>query len=390
MSKEILAKILDPADIQINGSRSWDIQINDNNAYSCILKDFFIGLGETYVQGWWACENISLMIEKIARAQVHSQISLSLVDQVKAAYTMITSFASFTNNQQVNNEYSQNLYTAMLGPYMQYTSGYWRSGANDLNKAQKDRLELICKKLNIQNDSTLLNLGCDWGGAMMYLYEKYSAQSFGYTLYPEQIALVKQNSNDMLINSIDTQYSIDTTLVPYGNEPFSAALISGLFENYDPKAHLKIIHQVSESLKADGICLIEAVTMPSHQEHLLDWINKYASPNKRSVLTLPRLLESIESQFIIEDVHNFGEDYAKTLLAWYDNLEQAWSSIAQSDANKYTNQLKRMWEFYLLSYAGLFKSRYLNFVQIVASKRMVQPLCRYGGGASTPIDDGQR
>jgi cyclopropane-fatty-acyl-phospholipid synthase len=393
MSYDVLSKLLAAADVQINGTRPWDMQVHNESTYARILKDGDLGAGESYMEGWWDCQQLGVMIEKVLRADVMSKVQLSLVDKAKAVWSMLTgSKSTGSSKEQLCYHYDigNDLYKAMLDPYMQYTCGFWRNGATTLEQAQLDKLDMICKKVNARQGCKWLDLGCGFSGLMKYATEKYSTVCTGYNLSTDQMGY----GRDVLCAGLPITFvegDFCKTLASVKDGKFDVVTNVGSIEHCGVNRYREFMQNAYNCIADDGVFLTQSILSGSKdtQYSFLAFLNKYIFPGGVSP-TLTQLSQAMEGLFVIEDVHNFGEDYAKTLAAWHANLTQAWASLSANNP-KYTTKFKRMFDFYLLCCAGTFRARGLNLLQIVATKvGRTQPLCRYGGVNSSPYDTGVR
>ncbi len=120
---------------------------------------------------------------------------------------------------------------------------------------------------------------------------------------------------------------------------------------------------VAVSLEDDGAMLLHTMGANKSYFHADPWYDKYIFPNGM-VPSLEQLGKAMEGLLILEDLHNIGPDYDKTLLAWNENFQKAWPELKY----KYSPEFKRMWEFYLLQVAGTFRSRHQQLWQMVISR----------------------
>ena len=129
---------------------------------------------------------------------------------------------------------------------------------------------------------------------------------------------------------------------------------------------------VDRCLKDDGIAFIHTIGGNISTTMTNPWTDKYIFPNAM-LPSIAQIARAMECLFMLEDWHNFGPDYDKTLLAWCGNFEKAWPQLKE----KYDERFHRMWKFYLLSSAGAFRSRSNQLWQIVMTKTgRTQPDCR--------------
>ena len=157
------------------------------------------------------------------------------------------------------------------------------------------------------------------------------------------------------------------------NEKFDHIISLGMFEHVGPKNYRKYMQVASRCLKEEGMFLLQTIGAPKTRHSPNPWINKYIFPN--GLLPSMRDISSaVEKYFILEDFHNFGADYDKTLMAWFHNFDSNWEKLSR----KYGTRFYRMWKYYLLSCAGAFRARDIQLWQLVFSKNGVS-------GGYTPV-----
>ena len=147
----------------------------------------------------------------------------------------------------------------------------------------------------------------------------------------------------------------------------------GMFEHVGVKNYRTFMEVAHRRLKPGGVFLLHTIGGNESEIRTDPWLSKYIFPN--GILpSIAQISKACEGLFVVEDLHNLGPHYDKTLMAWNDNFQRAWPSLSA----KYDERFKRMWEYYLLSCAGGFRSRYIQLWQIVLTKyNTPQPECRY-------------
>lgn len=136
-----------------------------------------------------------------------------------------------------------------------------------------------------------------------------------------------------------------------------------MFEHVGYKNYPEYFRVAREHLKAGGLFLLHTIGGNYSQTHTDPWVHKYIFPNGM-LPSITQIGKAIEKRFVMEDWHNFGPDYDKTLMAWFRNFDAHWPEIA----SRYGDTFYRMWKFYLLSCAGSFRARHIELWQIVLSK----------------------
>ena len=191
-ARKIVEDRFKAAGVQINGPHDWDIQVHDERLYNRLVAHESLGLGESYMEKWWDCERVDLFIERLLRTEKNSKVTIPLiVSRLKALFLNLQSRTRARQVVDAHYDLGNDLYMSFLDPYNQYTCGYFK-GTDDLNLAQEQKLELICKKLYLKRGDRVLDIGCGWGGFAKYAAEHYGCQVVGITISDEQIKYARQ------------------------------------------------------------------------------------------------------------------------------------------------------------------------------------------------------
>lgn len=355
--KQAVQKLLKYADIKINGSRPYDIKVKDERLYKKVIAEGSLGLGESYMDGWWECKQLDEFFNKVLRAKLDKKVrglkSVLLFLRARGTNMQSKSRAHIVGKKHY--DIGNDLYKKMLDKRMVYSCGYWKKAKN-LDQAQEAKFDLICKKLNLKPGQKILDIGCGWGGFPKYAAEKYKVKVVGITISEEQVKLTKEICKGL---------PIEIRLQDYRelNEKFDHIISIGMFEHVGPKNYRTYMKIVSKNLKPDGLFLLHTIGKNVSGSFPDPWTNKYIFPN--GALPSPKqITKAAEGLFIVEDWHNFREDYNKTLMQWYKNFTRNWNKIKDS----YDDRFYRMWTYYLLSAAGSFRSGKNQLWQIVFSK----------------------
>jgi cyclopropane-fatty-acyl-phospholipid synthase len=259
---------------------------------------------------------------------------------------------------ELHYDLGNDLYEAMLDPSMAYSCGYWPA-AQTLTQAQEAKLELICQKLQLEPGMTLLDIGCGWGSLMFHAARQHGVQCVGLTISKEQARLGAQKARDLPVRFELADYR---QFNPYGEQRFDRVASIGMFEHVGHKNYRTYFDMARRSLRDDGLFLLHTIGKNRAGAGIDPWIEKYIFPNG----VLPSASEIAyysEEDFVMEDWHNFGEDYDKTLMAWHARFEAAWPSLQE----RYGERFYRMWRYYLLCCAGTFRARDNQLWQVVLS-----------------------
>ncbi len=368
-AQETVQKLIEPIDVRINCDRPFDIQVHNEKFYRRVLAQGYLGLGESYMDGWWDCEQLDEMIARVVRGYLEEQVGVGLKDMWGTFLSKIINMQQGRRAFKVGRQHydvGNDLYTRMLDSRMVYTCGYWKN-AKTLDEAQEAKLDLVCRKIGLQPGMSVLDLGCGWGSFAKYAAEKYGAKVTGLTVSKDQVELGNRRCSGLPAELVFQDYrSVKGT--------YDRVVSIGLLEHVGYKNYGEYMDVVKRTLKDDGIGFIHCIgNSNSSSSSSNAWTNKYIFPNSM-LPSLSQISRAMEGQFVLEDLHNIGEHYDPTLMAWYRNFEAAWPELR----DKYGDRFYRMWRFYLLSSAGGFRGRNIQLWQIVFTKRgRPQPECRF-------------
>lgn len=357
-SKQAIIEILNSAGIRINGRRPYDIQVHDEKFYERALSGKTLGAGETYMDGLWSVKRLDVFFEKLYEIDIYKKLKTDYKTAAQLVVSAVINMQSIRRaRQNISHHYDvgNDLYELMLDKRMIYSCAYW-SNAKNLDEAQEAKLDLICRKLYLKPGMSLLDIGCGWGGLAEYAARKYKVKVVGVTISSEQYktALKKTRGLNVVIMKKDFRELSDT---------FDRIVSVGMLEHVGVKNYKKFFETCDQLLKKDGLMLHHTIGNITSVKVPDPWMSKYIFPGG-IIPSLSKLTRACESKFIIEDIHNFGPDYDKTLMAWHANFKKNYFKIK----HKYDQRFYRMWEFYLLSCAANFRTRKLQLWQIVMRK----------------------
>jgi cyclopropane-fatty-acyl-phospholipid synthase len=355
-AKTIVTGLLARAGIAVDGDRTWDVAVHDDRVYARVLAYGSLGLGEAYMDGWWDAVAIDRFIEKLVAADIRDAVhlDLSLVGSALRGVLLNRQRSHLGEVGEKHYDIGNDLYEAMLDQRLIYSCGYWRDAA-DLDAAQEAKLDLICRKIGLAPGMRVLDIGSGWGGFLRFAAERYGVSGLGITISREQAAYANEHRGNL---------PVETRLMDYQalEGTFDRVVSIGMFEHVGYKNYRAYMEKVRALLAPDGLFLLHAIGGNVTVTHGDPWSEKYIFPN--GMLPSQRqVTQASEGVFVMEDWHNFGADYERTLLSWHRNFEAAWPSLE----SKYGERFHRMWRYYLLSFAALFRLRHVQLWQIVFS-----------------------
>ncbi len=362
-ARKAIQNILSKADVRLNGSRPWDPQIHDDRFYRAVLTRGSLAAGETFMNGWWDCEALDELFYRLLRNRLDDEVGWSwqhIWNYVKAMVLNLQDPERAFDIGEEHYDRGNDLFRRMLDDRMIYSCGYWRE-AGSLDEAQEAKLDLICRKLKLEPGMRVLDIGCGWGGFAEYAAEAYDVEVVGITVSEEQVKLARDRCEGL---------PVEIRLQDYRNvdQKFDRVVSIGMFEHVGGKNHRTYMETVRQCLAdPQGLSMLHTIGNDKSSPVSDAWIEKYIFPNGL-IPTKRRIVDAAEDVFVVEDWHNFGPDYDRTLMAWADNFESTWDDIREN----YSERFYRMWRYYLYQCAGAFRARRNQLWQIVLSPEGVE------------------
>lgn len=360
-NKKIIESLLDGTGIKINGDKPYDIQVHDKGFYSRVLRQGSLGLGESYMDGWWDCESLDQFFHRIISVDIKSKINGNLGILLQIAWRSILYMGKKAKAFEVGQRHydiGNDLYCSMLDKRMVYTCGYWKDAKN-LDEAQEAKLDLVCKKIGLKSGQKILDIGSGWGSFIGFIAEKYGANAIGVTVSKKQKELA---------DKLYRNFAVETRFQDYRdiNGKFDHVVSLGMFEHVGSGNYREFMKIAHSSLKDGGLFLLQTIGGNCSVIGIEPWLGKYIFSNSM-IPSIKQISRSIEGLFVMEDWHSFGSDYDKTLMEWYKNFNDSWEYLKIN----YDDRFYRMWKYYLLFCAGSFRARKNQLWQIVLSKKGV-------------------
>ncbi len=367
-AEKFIRHLTDMADIKINGSKPWDIQIHDAKFFERVFHQGVLGLGESYMDGWWDCENLDEFFFHVLNAKLDTKIReeghhllsvfLAKLNFFKRLLVNIQSHRRANIIGEHHYDLGNDLYQIMLDKGMSYTCGYWENAQN-LDDAQNAKLKLVCDKLYLQPGMHVLDIGCGWGALAKYAAENYGVSVVGITVSKQQLQLGKQMCAGLPIELRFQDYR-DVA------ETFDRVVSLGMLEHVGYQNYKTYMQCVDRCLIDNGLFLLHTIGSNESMRNVNPWIGKYIFPNSQ-LPSVAQISASVEPCFVMEDWHNFAVNYDKTLMCWHENFNRGWDKLSAN----YDERFRRMWNYYLLSSAGAFRARHIQLWQAVFSKGLL-------------------
>lgn len=357
----VLERLVEKAGVRFNGPNPWDIQVRDPSVFGRVIRHGSLGFGESFMDGAWDAERLDQTFERLLSANLDRQVNFVARLEFLGFLlkNLLLNLQSPRRAFQVGEQHydiGNDVYAAMLDPTMSYSCGYWKD-ADTLAQAQAAKLRLICEKLELQPGQRLLDIGCGWGGLAKLAAEDYGVEVTGLTISKEQQKLARERCAGLPVRIELMDYRAV-------RGRFDRVVSVGMFEHVGPKNYATYFATVDRVMAADGLFLLHTIGNIDTTKTTDPWIDKYIFPNGK-IPSARQITPAIEPHFLIEDWHNFGQDYDRTLMAWWHNFDAAWPELSKN----YSERFRRMFKYYLSSCAGYFRARQGQLWQIVLAKR---------------------
>ena len=332
-------------------------------------KQGLYGLGESYIEGLWNAERLDDLMFRLITQQEAAGSHLS---PRLAAHALMEKFLNPQRGAGVfevaDRHYNlgNDLFEVMLDSTMTYTCGYWKE-ARTLDAAQTAKLDLSCRKLKLEKGMRVLDIGCGWGNFAKFAADRFGVSVVGVTVAKEQASLARERCNGLPVEIVLKDYreidgKFDRVVSLEMNEAVGRKNLDAFFE---------VAHR---SLEPHGLFLLEVISCETfssnssiYMDQFIMWLAKYIFPNGY-LPNMEELSRPCRNLFVMEDLHNFGADYDRTLQEWETNFELGWPKLH----GQYDEAFRRRWRFYLAGCAAVFRARMVQLYQIVYSKDGVQ------------------
>ena len=245
-----LVSLLAETGVTINGNAPWDIQVYEESVYRDVLTKGTLGLGQAFIEGRWDCKRLDEFFHRVMRADIDEKMGgmakLKLLGEVirHSFFNLQTPDRAYQVAQQ-HYDIGNDVFEAMLDSSMSYSCAYWEH-ASTLEEAQFNKLDMICRKLDLQPGDRVLEIGCGWGGLARHMAKYYGAQVVGITVSVEQQALAKERCAGL---------AVDIQLKDYRelHGQFDKIVSVGMFEHVGPKNYEIYFATAQRLLKDDGL-----------------------------------------------------------------------------------------------------------------------------------------
>jgi cyclopropane-fatty-acyl-phospholipid synthase len=328
-----------------------------------IIRKGFLGFGEAYMGGDLEIKGDIQELLRLGFAINFDEHGLPFL--LKFHMLILSLLNSSTLGKSPKNiayhyDRGDDFYALYLDKTMTYSCAYFSNPDDSLEQAQLNKYEHICRKLLLKSNESLLDIGCGWGGMLIYSARKYGINGVGITLSKNQFEYANRKIRELgLQNQLKILYKDYRQLY----DKFDKIVSIGMMEHVGKRFISSFIQKVSDLLKNGGLGLLHTIgkNVPSDGD---PWTFSYIFPGAY-IPTLHELVKEMgKTGFSILDVENLRLHYAKTLEKWAENFEKNIEKIREL----FDESFVRQWRLFLKSTAAGFKYGNLRLFQLLVSK----------------------
>ncbi|HEY0476057.1 MAG TPA: cyclopropane fatty acyl phospholipid synthase [Kofleriaceae bacterium] len=349
-AKRIVVDLLGRAGVGTEGREPWDLEVLDDRLYGRILAQGSLGFGDSYVEGWWQCPRIDELIHRLLSYDLEADVGTDWRVRFQLLKAKLVNLQAPSRAPEVAAHYElgNEFFERVLGKTVMYSCAYWRR-AGDLDAAQTDKIDLVARKLEVCAGEHVLDLGCGWGAIAEHLARSRGCRVTAVTISPAQAAYVRRRCAGLPVDVLEADYR-DPRVAAAG--PYDKIACVGMMEHVGRKNYRGFLGLCARLVKPGGLCLVHTIGTSVTTDVTDPWIERRIFPGS----VLPSVVDvarAAEGQLTLEDWHSLGADYDRTLLAWHDNFD---AYVASGELAR-GEPFNRTWRYYLLSFAGCFRTR---------------------------------
>ena len=350
-----------------------ELTINDPRHYGLLASDGSLGFAESYLRGHWQTDDLTSLLRILCR-NLDSGVSTDGVF-VRAARQLRRLFQTFSRNTReisrrhiaAHYDLSNDFFELFLDPTLMYSAAWFDGADTSLHAASVAKLDRICRKLDLQPDDSVLEIGTGWGGLALHAVENYGSEVTTTTISKAQFTKAKQRFSDAgmtdRVRLLDTDYR---DLNGQYDKLVSIEMVEAVGERFLDT----FFHCCGRLLKPGGRFVMQAIVMPESRYKLYrqrtDFVQKYIFPGG-FLPSVAALQESVgrTTNLRLEAVEDMSLHYARTLEHWRHRFESRLQNVRDLG---FDDRFIRMWEYYLCYCEAAFREQAVRVVQIVWDK----------------------
>jgi len=348
--------------------------IHDERFFVRAVTAADIGIGESFMDGDWTSPDVVALVRLCVRNLRTLDSQHRFLSAVRGGASRIrhrlraNTVAGSRANIRAHYDLGNDFYRLFLDAQMLYSSAYFRSANDSLEVAQTQKLEMICRKLQIEPGDRVLEIGCGWGGFAMHAARQHGAHVTAATISKAQYEFAAERLARSAAGPGEVRFLLQDYRTLEGE--FDKIVSIEMFEAVGFAHYDEYFSACNRLLARDGAMLLQTITLMEQEvsayRKRVDWIQTYIFPGSElaSVTEIQRSLGR-RTEMALTHMESLGIHYAKTLALWrerfFEQLESVWLL-------GFDGRFARMWDFYLAWSEGAFRERYINVAQLLLAK----------------------
>jgi len=342
--------------------------LEDNLRWKLLIDPEF-EFPESYMRNEIIIENASLkdflmdLIKNLGRDEV-SSVSL-ITKKIYQAWRYVTNFnlpgksrKNIEHHYDIGGKKGEQLYDIFLDTkHRLYSCAYWKDDTKTLEDAQQNKIDHIVKKLDIQEGSKVLEVGCGWGGMALEIAKQKNCEVTGISLSKNQIIYCKEKAKEL---GLDNQVKFELIDYREAKGNYDRIYSVGMFEHVGKKFYSTFFKTMNRLLKDDGLFLLHTIGVVDKPTPPNKFINKYIFPGGVCP-SFSQIITPLEKTgLIVADTETLIRHYDKTLESWLERFLNKKNLVKDLFDEKFV----KMWEYYLASCSAAFRYRDLVVFQL--------------------------
>ena len=347
--------------------------VHNERFFSRALLGGETAMGESYMDGDWSAEDLVALVRFAVRnvevlENGHAWLSRPLrwIDRLRHRLRSNTVEGS-RENIRAHYDLSNEFFALFLDRTMMYSSGWYRGESDSLEDAQREKVDRICRKLDLRPGDHVLEIGTGWGGFALHAALEYGARVTTTTISREQHALAARR---FAVAGVEDRVTLLLEDYRKLTGQFDKIVSIEMFEAVGLEHYDTFFAACDRLLEPEGSMVLQTITMNEQRfprfRKEADWIQKYIFPGSE-LASVSEIVKSLgrATKLSLYHFEDFGMHYGRTLADW---RERFWASIGEVRGQGFDDRFVNMWDYYLAYCEGAFRERHIGVAQIMLTK----------------------